>query len=98
MVMRIDVDFPKPLTAEDRTAAQLAIATLAKSERIVFSANGYSAVVYGIGMSIERVRESFDEMGVAVEQIHSSLNDEENAEADDVESGSTKERFRPIGR
>jgi hypothetical protein len=98
MAMRIDIAFDLPLSAEQRTSLHLAIAGLAKSTRLRLHADGRGARVIGEAMSRERVSEALEEVGLVPVHIDSSLDDDENAEADDVEVTSTKERVRPIGR
>ena len=99
MAMRVDFDFPRPLDKAGRVTVLLALAGLAKSHGVRFARGDHSAVVLGEGMSVRRVREVLAEQGVAVEAVRSSLDDEEDARADDVlVDPAQPERVRAIGR
>jgi hypothetical protein len=98
MVMRLEIDFDHPLGEEERLDAQLAIAALAKSKKMHHVRGDYGITVLGEAMSIERVREALAEMNLNPRRIESTLDDAENAEADDLETTSAKERVRAIGR
>ena len=95
MVMRLDLDFSRPLARGDKVLLLLALATLAKSQRVRFARGDYAAVVTGEALSVRRVRESLSEQGLVCEQIRSSLDAGEDERADDPVGD---ERVRAIGR
>ena len=100
MAMRIDIDFKKPLSKEERQLLTIEVASLAKSERLRVINGNYRAVIMGAAMSKEAISSVLEEAGLPVEKITSSLSDDENAEADEHpdDLGSAKESLRPIGR
>ncbi len=100
MVMKMEIQFAKPLDYETKTRVLLAVSALAKSERIRFTQGGRCAVVRGEAMSVDRVRNSLEEQGVIPEQIVTSLQAELDTIADEATDAveSRHERFRPIGR
>lgn len=98
MAMRLDITFDEPLNGDDRISLHIAIAGLAKSTRLRMHKDGRGVRVIGEAMSRERVAEALADVGLLQAHIDSSLDDDENAEADDVEVTTTKERVRPIGR
>ncbi len=97
MAMRLDVEFPRPLAKAERLRVLLAVATLAKGERVRFSRDGYAAVVAAEALSVRRLGETLTEHGVAFARIASSLAEEEDQRADDP-PGDDHERVRAIGR
>jgi hypothetical protein len=99
MAMRLDIDVPRPLDKAGRVAVLVALAGLAKSQRVRFTRGDHGAVLLGEGLSIRRVREVLAELGVVVEAVRSSLDDEEDARADDLLANPDQpERVRAIGR
>ena len=99
MVMRLDVDFSRPLSKQDKLRLLLAVATLAKSRRVRFVRGDHAAVVMGEGLSERRVREVLAEHGFTPESVRTSLDPDEDARADDApEDPANKERVRAIGR
>jgi hypothetical protein len=99
MVMRLDVDFAKPLHRADKLRLLLAVATLAKSRRVRFVRGDHAAVVLAEGLSQRRLQEVLVEHGFAPEVVRSSLDPEEDARADDAPAaGDGQERVRAIGR
>jgi len=98
MAMRLDVDFAKPLNREQKLALTLAVAALAKSERVRFTRDAYGAVVTGEALSARRLRECLAEAGLTAAEIRSSLVESDDTQVDDVPSDGKKERVRPIGR
>jgi hypothetical protein len=97
MAMRLDIDFPRPLGRSDKLRVLLAVATLAKGERVRFVRGDYAAVVSGEALGVRRLEEVLAEHGVAYERIRSSLSEEEDQRADDP-PGDGQERVRAIGR
>jgi hypothetical protein len=99
MAMRLDIDFPRPLDKAGRVAVLLALAGLAKSQGVRFTRGDHGAVVLGEGLSVRRVREVLAEQGVVVEDVRSSLDQEEDARSDDLLADPAQpERVRAIGR
>ena len=99
MSMRLDVDFTRPLNKQDKLRLLLAVATLAKSRRVRFVRGDHAAVVMGEGLSERRLREVLNEHGFTPESVRTSLDQDEDARADDPpEDPSQKERVRAIGR
>jgi hypothetical protein len=96
--MRIDVRFERPLDEQGRLDFVLAIAALAKSERVRVDRSGYAAVIMGEAMGVDRVRRALDEAGVAIRSLSTSLHEEEDAATEDIIGSGGRERFRPIGR
>lgn len=100
MTMRIDVDFDRPLTREQRTEFLLIVAGLAKSRAAAWRDGGHGAVVTGTALGRERVAEALAATSLPVTAVCSSLSDDEDAVADDTPAaaGSGRERLRPMGR
>jgi hypothetical protein len=98
MSMRIEVSFEQPLDGSQRLACSIAIAGLAKSQRLRFASGDSAVWIYGEAMSGTRVREVLLEHGLPLRAVHSSLDDEIEHELDDLDEGTTRERMRPIGR
>ena len=97
--MRLDVEFARPLSREEKALVLLAAAGLAKSDRVRFLRGDYRVVVMGEGLSIRRLRAALAEQGLGPTQVRSSLGEDEDAHADDVPGGEAPgERVRPIGR
>ncbi len=97
--MRLDVEFARPLSRDDRLRATLAVAALAKADRIRFARGDRAAIILGEGLSAARLREVLVEAGLTVDAIHSSLVEAEEAQVDDVPvPGTAVERVRAIGR
>jgi hypothetical protein len=99
MAMRLDVEFARPLSRQDKSLVLLAAAGLAKSERVRFLRGDYRVVVVGEGLSVRRLRAALVELGLGPTQVRSSLGEEEDAHADDLPGGDAPgERVRAIGR
>lgn len=98
MAMTLYVGFDHLLTRDEEVRLQLAVAALAKSKRLRIIEGGHAARILGEAMSITRVRDALAEVELYPTRIESSLDDDEDAEADDTEQTSTKERVRAIGR
>lgn len=98
MAMRVQIEFTQPLSREQRTDVLVAMAGLAKSERIRFAKDGYQAEIFGEAMSCDHVRKALQTVGIAVSTARSSLIDEEDSAVDEPDVSSATERFRPIGR
>jgi len=99
MVMRLDVDFARPLGKQDKLRLLLAVATLAKSRRVRFVRGDHAAVVMGEGLSERSLRDVLSEHGFSPESVRTSLDPDEDARADDpLEDQTQKERVRAIGR
>jgi hypothetical protein len=99
MVMRLDVDFPRPLNKQDKLRLLLAVATLAKSRRVRFVRGDHAAVIMGEGLSERSLRAALEEHGFTPESVRTSLDPDEDARADDAsEDPAFKERVRAIGR
>jgi hypothetical protein len=95
MVMRLDLEFPRPLMHADKLRVLLAAATLAKCQRVRFARGDYAAVVFGEALSMRRLGEALAEQGLAAASMSSSLDEDEDKRADDP---SGEERVRAIGR
>ena len=99
MVMRLDVDFSRPLNKQDKLRLLLAVATLAKSRRVRFVRGDHAAVIMGEGLSERSLRDVLVDHGFAPESVRTSLDPDEDARADDAPEDSVlKERVRAIGR
>lgn len=100
MAMRIEVDFGKPLTADQRTGFLLAMAVLPKTARVRFVDGGFRAHVMGEALGLDRIRAALQDEAVPFAGLRTSLHEEEDLRADDVSDDhpSGKERLRPIGR
>ncbi len=99
MAMRLVVAFVRPLTREDRLRATLAVAALAKADRIRFSHGDRAATVMGEALSAARLHEVLTEASLPIESIVSSLLEAEEAPLDDAPvPGAAVERVRAIGR
>lgn len=98
--MRLEIGFSRPLDHELRTRLLIAVAGLAKSQRIAIARDGWSAVVRGEAMGVKRIGAALDEAGVPVDRLQSSLDAEQQdlveESLDDIKA--SRERFRPIGR
>ena len=100
MVMRIEVDFPKPIQGEHKTGFLLALAVLPKTARVRFVDGGRRALVMGEALGLDRVRSALEDEGVSISALRTSLPEYEDLRADDVSDDhpARKERLRPIGR
>jgi len=100
MAMRLDVEFQRPLRGGERSSFLLVIAALAKSRSVRWIDGGHVAVVLGEAMGRERVAELLRAEDLPLMEIRSSLNEDEDDEADDHDGdgGALNERLRPIGR
>lgn len=100
MAMRLDIEFDRPLAGDERTRFLLAVAALAKSRGVRWIDGGHVAVVIGEAMGRELVTEVLRAESLPLREIRSSLNEDEDGEADDHDGdGDAKlERLRPIGR
>jgi hypothetical protein len=98
MAMRLDVDFARPLSAAEKVRLSLAVAALAKSERVRFARGDRAVLVIGEALSAMRLAEVLAQEGFAVESIRSSLVEAEDLQADDLPGVGGKERLRPLGR
>jgi hypothetical protein len=99
MAMRLDIEFPKPLDRAGKTRVLLAVAALAKSERVRFIRGDQAAVVMGEALSGRRLAEALAEEGIPVESVRSSLDGEDEILLDDIVSDpARRERVRAIGR
>ena len=98
MAMRIDLAFPRPLSRAERMRLVLVLGTLAKAERVRFGRGDRSAVVLGEGLATARVLHLLTEEGFICETIGSSLSPDEDQRMDDVPTGATEERVKPLGR
>jgi len=95
MVMRLDLEFPRPLARVDKLRVLLAAATLAKCQRVRFARGDYAAVVFGEALSMRRLGEALAEQGFAEVGMRTSLDEDEDQRADDPAG---EERVRAIGR
>ena len=98
MSMRIDVDFERPLDGRQRVACSLAVATLVKGQRLRFINGDSTVVIYGEAMSAMKVHETLSSYDLPVTDVRTSLPSEEDREVDELDVGTNKERFKPIGR
>ncbi|TVR46999.1 MAG: hypothetical protein EA402_01895 [Planctomycetota bacterium] len=100
MAMRMDVDFPRPLSREQRTAMLLALAALPKTSRVKLVRGGHGIVIMGEALGLDRVRSALEDEGLVIEAIRTSLAAEEDLLVDEVSDAhpAGKERLRPIGR
>ncbi|TVR13895.1 MAG: hypothetical protein EA401_05795 [Planctomycetota bacterium] len=100
MAMRIDLEFAKPLSREQRISLHLALAALPKTARVRVIKGGHAVVVMGEALGVDRVRAALQEEGVQAERIRTSLSDEEDLRADEISEDHPdgRERLRPIGR
>lgn len=101
MAVRIDLEFAHPLGHESRMDLLLAMADMAKAERVYFGRSGFNAVVMGEAMSRDRVVARLKEFGLHPDVVETSLSDEEEGQADEaspVDAGRSAERFKAIGR
>lgn len=98
-MMRLDVEFARPLSRDQRIQALVAIATLTKAQKVRFIHGDRTAVVLAEGLSRRRVQEVLTEMGLPPARVDTSLEDEADILCDDQEQDEAgKERFRAIGR
>ena len=100
MAVRIDLEFSHPLGRDSRMDLRLAVADLAKAERIYFGRSGFSAVIMGEAMSRDRVIAKLNEFGLHPDKVISSLSEDEDAIADEEANAHKqgKERYKAIGR
>jgi hypothetical protein len=98
-MMRLDVEFGRPLSREQRVQALVAIATLTKAQKVRFIHGDRTAVILAEGLSAHRALEALTEAGLPPERVDTSLDAESDAQCDDQELDETgKERFKAIGR
>ena len=98
MAMRIDLAFPRPLSRAERMRLVLALSTLAKAERVHFGRGDRTAVVLGEGLASARVLQLLTEEGFVCETVTTSLSPDEDQRMDDVPTGTSEERVKPLGR
>jgi hypothetical protein len=98
MAMRIDLEFARPLTRQERMRLVLVLGGLAKTERVRFGRGDRSAVVLGEGLASMRIQQVLLEEGFACESIVSSLPADEDQRLDDLSAGPAVERVKPPGR
>ena len=92
MTMRVELNFPRPLSFDERTRILLAVGALAAAKRVAFARTGYSATIHGEGLSARRIETLLREAAIRFESVQSSL-----AEADGPDAGAV-ETFKPPGR
>lgn len=98
-MMRLDVEFGRPLAREQRIQALVALATLTKAQKVRFIHGDRTAVVLAEGLSAHRVQEALAEAGLPPERVDTSLDAESDTQCDDQGQDETgKERFKAIGR
>ena len=97
MAMRIEIQFARPLDKSAKLRFLLAVATLAKSDRISFIRGDHAALVIGEGLSTKRLNDVLRDEGFPIESMRSSLDEEHDAQLDDI-PGERGERVKPIGR
>jgi precorrin-2 methylase len=98
-MMRLDVDFSRSLSLEERNRVLVAVATLAKAQKVRFIRDATTAVIMAEGLSMRRVEEVLVEMGLPPQRIDTSLDPEADRMCDDLEQDpERKERIRAIGR
>ena len=98
--MRIDVEFERSLSLEEKNDMLLAVASLAKASRVFVGSDRRHAVIMGNALGRERVKEVLSEYEVPWVKVLSSLTEEEEEQADETLASAKqgKERLRPIGR
>lgn len=94
-MMRLTVILARPLDEETRIRASLAAAALAKTTRIQARRGSYQIEVFGEAMSRDSLRDALRAEGVEAERIDTTLDEAEDALADDH---GRAERVRAIGR
>jgi hypothetical protein len=98
-MMRIDVEFPRPLSRAQRAQLLVAMSTLSKAQKVRFIKGYRAMVLMGEGIGIARVRDEITELGLTPERVESSLDPDIDAHCDDAaQDAANKERFRAIGR
>jgi hypothetical protein len=95
MVMRLDVEFPRPLGKSDKVKVLLATAGLAKCQRVRFISGDYAAVILAEALSARCLSDALLEQGLVGAQVHSSLDEQDDLRVDDPPG---EERLRAIGR
>ncbi len=98
-MMRVDVDFPRPLDKAAKLRFMLAVATLAKCRRVRFVRGDRGVAILGEALSARSTELALKEHGFEPESVKSSLDPDEDMRADDppgVMNG--PEQVRAIGR
>lgn len=99
MAMHIIADFDRPLNPEQQRSLWIAIAPLAKAERVRVVRGGHRAVVIGEALGLERVKRVLAEAGLEAASVTSSLGSDEQQAVDEAGAvAEARERSRPIGR
>ncbi len=97
MVMRINVDFPRPLAPAEHRQVILAMAALAKVRRVLFTNGAHRAQVFGEALGTRSVRAALEDIGLTVKALSSTLPEGDDVSVDDVPTA-TVERVKAIGR
>ncbi len=96
MAMRVDAEFPRPLSQADRRRLVLAMACLSKSRRAFFCKGDHHMVVVGEALSARVVEAAIRTEGFLPTAVTSSLAPDEDARSDEPAGG--VEQVRAIGR
>jgi hypothetical protein len=96
-MMRLEINFERPLNTETKTRLLLALGALAKTRQIRFLRGDHVAVVFGEALGAQPVMQALADEGVVPSSITTSL-DELGASLADEQPDAKKERVRAIGR
>jgi hypothetical protein len=94
-MMRLTLEFDRPLTREARLRLHLALGTLAKVRRLRIQRGDRTVLVDGEALARVAVSEALRDLDLIPVKITTSLEEAAEAEADD---SLKRERVRAIGR
>lgn len=95
-MMRVVLDFDRPLSKRQRLDAQVVLSAVAGVDGVRFTSGDRRIVVSGEGLPSGICAAALLEVGLVPDQVHNSLSQEEHAEIG--ETVNARERVRPLGR
>src|SRR4051812_22936753 len=96
MAMRVEVEFARPLDRPTRLRLTVAIATLAKVDRVRFAAGDHLLVIIGEALGTAGISALLREEGLTWQAMRTSLPETEDHAVDDA--AIEGERVVPLGR
>jgi hypothetical protein len=94
-MMRLEIEFDRPLSADARLRLRLALGTLVKVRRIRVLRGDRNVLVDGEALARAAILEALKELDLVPSRVMTSLEEAADADADDT---AKRERVRAIGR
>lgn len=95
-MMRVTLDFDRPLSRAQRLDAQVVLAAVAGVDRVTFAEGDRRIIVSGEGLPTGICAAALSEVHLIPAQVVNSLSQEEAAELG--ATSTARERVRPLGR